>query len=66
MSELKLNSSAVIFMHKHPSGSVEPSQADGMLTQTLKPALSLVDIRVFGHLIVDGRSKLSMAERGLL
>ena len=63
---LKRNSSAVIFVHNHPSSSAEPSRADEMLTQTLKSALSLVDVRVIDHIIVAGCSTLSMAERGLL
>lgn len=63
---LKRNSSAVIFVHNHPSGSTEPSRADEMLTQTLKSALSLVDVRVIDQIIVAGCSTLSMAERGLM
>ena len=53
-------------MHNHPSGVAEPSRADEMLTQTLKSALSLVDVRVIDHLIVAGPAVLSFAERGLL
>ena len=57
---------SVIFAHNHPSGSVEPSQADEALTQTLKSALALVDVRVLDHVIVAPGQALSMAERGLL
>ena len=53
-------------MHNHPSGVAEPSRADEHLTQTLKSALSLVDVRVLDHLIVAGGDVLSFAERGLL
>ena len=53
-------------MHNHPSGVAEPSRADEMLTQTLKSALALVDVRVLDHLIVAGSAILSFAERGLL
>jgi DNA repair protein RadC len=44
----------------------EPSRADEQLTQTLKSALSLVDVRVVDHLIVAGPTILSFAERGLI
>ena len=57
---------AVVLAHNHPSGSVEPSRADEMLTQTLKAALALVDVRVLDHIIVAPGQALSMAERGLL
>ncbi len=49
---LHLQASAVVLAHNHPSGSVEPSRADESLTQTLKAALALVDIRVLDHVIV--------------
>lgn len=60
------SASAVILAHNHPSGSVEPSRADEALTQTLKAALALVDVRVLDHIIVAPGQALSMAERGML
>ncbi|EHY0936122.1 hypothetical protein NMS55_003358 [Vibrio cholerae] len=54
-----------IFAHNHPSGDPEPSQADRRITQRLKDALSLVDIRVLDHVVV-GKSSVSFAERGWL
>ncbi len=60
------NAGAVIFAHNHPSGVGEPSHADETLTQALKQALSLVDVRVLDHFIVAGSGVLSFAERGLL
>jgi DNA repair protein RadC len=63
---LRSNAAAVIFSHNHPSGVAEPSQSDKMLTDALKQALSLVDVRVLDHFIVAGNSVLSFAERGLL
>lgn len=60
------NAAAVIFAHNHPSGVAEPSKADEQLTQALKQALSLVDVRVLDHFIVAGSEVLSFAERGLL
>ncbi|CSD42247.1 DNA repair protein RadC [Vibrio cholerae] len=55
----------MIFAHNHPSGDPEPSQADRRITQRLKDALSLVDIRVLDHVVV-GKSSVSFAERGWL
>ncbi|MBI1174815.1 MAG: DNA repair protein RadC [Sideroxydans sp.] len=60
------NAAAVIFAHNHPSGVAEPSQSDQVLTDALKQALSLVDVRVLDHFIVAGPGCLSFAERGLL
>ncbi len=60
------HASSLILAHNHPSGSVEPSRADEALTQTLKAALALVDVRVLDHIIVAPGQALSMAERGLL
>ena len=57
---------AVIFGHNHPSGSLQPSKADEALTQTLKAALALVDVRVLDHIIVSRCESLSMAMQGLL
>ena len=60
------HASAVVLAHNHPSGSVAPSRADETLTQTLKAALALVDVRVLDHVIVAPGQALSMAERGLI
>ncbi|HDY8065943.1 TPA: DNA repair protein RadC [Vibrio vulnificus] len=62
---LKVNAAALIFAHNHPSGDATPSQADKQITQRLKEALALVDIRVLDHIVV-GDSAISFAERGLL
>jgi len=64
---LTYNAAATIFAHNHPSGCSEPSRADELLTQALKQALSLVDVRVLDHLVVAGNARpVSFAERGLL
>lgn len=63
---LRHNAGAVVFAHNHPSGVAEPSRADELLTQSLKQALALVDIRVLDHFVVAGSSCVSFAERGLL
>ena len=57
---------SVVLAHNHPSGTVQPSRADEALTQTLKAALALVDVRVLDHIIVAPGQALSMAEKGLL
>lgn len=57
---------AVVLAHNHPSGSVEPSRADEAVTQNLKAALALLDVRVLDHVIVAPGQALSLAERGLL
>lgn len=61
-----VNSSAVIFAHNHPSGTLTPSRADELLTETLKSALALVDVRVLDHFVVAGHQATSFTERGLL
>jgi len=63
---LQLNAGALILAHNHPSGLAEPSRADEFLTQTLKSALQLVDVRVLDHLVVGQGMVASFAERGLL
>ena len=63
---LRLNAAAVVVSHNHPSGNPEPSGADKALTQQLKQALALVDVRVLDHVIVAGNANVSFAERGLI
>ena len=63
---LALNAAAVVLAHNHPSGVAEPSRADELLTQGVRAALQLVDVRVLDHLVVGSGAVLSFAERGLL
>jgi DNA repair protein RadC len=63
---LELNAASVILTHNHPSGVAEPSRADELLTQSLKAALQLLDIRVLDHIVVGSGGAVSFAERGLL
>lgn len=63
---LKHNAAAVIFAHNHPSGVTRPSEADKNITQNLKAALALVDIRVLDHFIIGDGKSYSFAEKGLL
>jgi DNA repair protein RadC len=60
------NSAAVIVAHNHPSGIPEPSQADEIITQRVKHALALVDIRLLDHIIVGDGASVSLAERGVV
>jgi DNA repair protein RadC len=60
------NAAAMIFAHNHPSGLAEPSQADEVLTRSLKQALALVDVKVLDHFVVGSDSAMSFAERGLI
>ncbi len=63
---LEHNAAAVIFAHNHPSGISEPSQADRLITDKLKEALALMDIRVLDHFIIGDGHPYSFAEHGLL
>ena len=63
---LEHNAAALVLAHNHPTGHAEPSRADEFLTQTLKTALALVDVRVLDHFVVGGDRSTSFAERGLL
>ena len=60
------DAAAVIIAHNHPSGITEPSQADRQITQRIKYALALIDVRVLDHIIVGAGTGLSFAERGIL
>jgi DNA repair protein RadC len=57
---------SVIFAHNHPSGGLNPSQADDGLNRTLINALALVDVRVLDHIIISNLGALSMLEQGLM
>lgn len=63
---LEHNAAAIIIAHNHPSGIAEPSQADEHITQRLKKALGVVDIRLLDHLIIGDGDIVSFAERGIL
>lgn len=60
------NAHSLIFAHNHPSGVAEPSQADITLTQDLKRALKLIEIKVLDHIIVGDGNTTSLLDAGLL
>ena len=63
---LRHNAAAVVFGHNHPSGVAQPSDADRRLTERLRDALSLVEIRTLDHLVVGQGEVVSFAERGYI
>jgi len=63
---LAVNAAGVILAHNHPSGAAEPSAADQTLTQALRAACALVDVRVLDHVIVAGHLTHSFAAHGRL
>ncbi len=63
---LEHRAASVVLSHNHPSGNTQPSRADEALTQTLKQALALIDVRVLDHVIIAAGDSVSMAEVGLL
>ncbi len=65
-SVLKYNSAAVIFYHNHPSGVSCPSLSDKSITNRLKGALALIDVRVLDHFIIGLDGGYSFAENGLI
>ena len=62
---LEANAAAVILAHNHPSGNAEPSLTDKRITERLRDALALIDVRVIDHIVV-GENSVSFAELGLL
>ncbi|MEQ4529770.1 MAG: DNA repair protein RadC [Mixta sp.] len=63
---LKLNAAALILAHNHPSGRAEPSSADRDITQHIRQACLLMNIRVLDHLVIGSGEYVSFAERGWL
>jgi DNA repair protein RadC len=60
------NAASVILAHNHPSGIAKQSKADEYITQVLKEALLLVDVRLLDHFIVAGNETFSFSKHGLL
>jgi DNA repair protein RadC len=61
------NATALICAHNHPSGSLEPSEADRLITRQLIQASELLGIRMLDHIIIGGPSEyFSFSENGLM
>jgi DNA repair protein RadC len=63
---LSRNAAAVVLTHQHPSGICVRSQADEVITQRVKEALALLEVRCIDHVLVAGRDTFSFAEAGLI
>ncbi|QMI03396.1 DNA repair protein RadC [Citrobacter sp. RHB25-C09] len=61
---IKINASAVILAHNHPSGCAEPSKADKLITERVVKCCQFMDIRVLDHLVIGRGEYVSFAERG--
>ena len=63
---IEVNAAAILVGHNHPSGDPEPGHADMQLTENLKNALALIDVRLLDHIVVGCEDAVSFAERGIL
>jgi len=63
---LQMRASALVMCHNHPSGDLSPSKADQRLTQIVKDAMAVLDLRCLDHIITGGGRAYSFAENGLI
>ena len=63
---LERTATSLIAAHNHPSGNLEPSDADKKITRQLKEAAAIMEIPVIDHLIVTQSGYYSFADEGLL
>jgi DNA repair protein RadC len=63
---LQHNAAAAVLAHNHPSGDCQPSSADKRITERLKTALELIDVRILDHIIVSGDNSYSFAQTGCM
>ena len=63
---LEHSGSSIILVHNHPSGNLQPSQADLTLTKNLKEAGKFMEIPVLDHIIVSDNRYFSFADEGLI
>lgn len=63
---LEKEATKLILVHNHPSGSLEPSQSDKILTSRIQVAANSIDMKVLDHLIVTFDGYFSFADAGLL
>ncbi len=66
VAALKANACSIIISHNHPSGNLKPSQPDEQLTQKIKQAGQLLDIKLIDHIIVSSEGYYSIADEGLI
>lgn len=66
MTALKYQSPSMILAHNHPSGNIEPSDADKRLTKDLVKAALAMELRIFDHVIIGENSYFSFADEGLI
>ena len=62
---LKANATSIILDHNHPSGNLQPSEADRQINKQLNEAGKILDIPLIDHIILTYESYLSMADEGL-
>ena len=63
---LKAAASAIIMAHNHPSGELEPSNADIQLTNRAIEVGKFLDIHVHDHIVMTKENYLSFADTGLM
>lgn len=63
---LKANASSIILCHNHPSGNLQPSEADLRITGKVKEAGMIHDITMLDHLIITNDGYYSMADMGCI
>jgi DNA repair protein RadC len=66
VAALKANCCAIIVSHNHPSGNLKPSRQDEELTQKIKQAGQLLDIKLLDHVIITDEAYFSFADEGLV
>lgn len=66
VTALKLNATALILCHNHPSGNLSPGETDKALTEKIKNAGNFLDVQLLDHIILTSESYFSFADEGLL
>lgn len=63
---LKCNASSIVIVHNHPSGSLEPSEPDKLITKKLKEACKILDLNLLDHLIITTQGYYSFSDNLIL
>lgn len=63
---IERNAAGILLCHNHPSQVESPSEADRHITEKLRDALALIDVRVLDHIVIGGTRHVSLAEMGWL